>query len=679
MERRIGVFICECGPNIKDSINLDEIERSIQYLDDIVLTRTFNLFCSEEGKKIIKDEIQKNLVTHIVIAGCSPKEHEITFRKVLNESGINPFLLQIANIREQCAWVVRDKGLATKKAKAIISSAIKRLRFHEPLETKEIECNPDVLIVGAGVAGMSAALNIVQKDRKVYLVEKLPYIGGKSVRYEKVFPDLECTSCMLDPLLDKVLHNEHIEILTLSEVCEVLGYYGNFLIKIKKKARFVDKETCIGCGACFEVCPVKVRNEHNEGLDFRKAVYIPCAGALPHIAIIDEEHCLHLQGQDCNLCQNACPFGSINFEEKEQVKELNVGAIVLATGFSTFNPEKAPQYGYGRVEDVYTGLEFERLLNSDGPTEGRILLKNKKTPKRVAIIHCVGSRTKRFHEYCSGICCMNSLKFAYLIKEQLPKTTVTEFYSDLCLPGKKSQDFFNKVAVKNGVNLIHLKSLDSIKVTEKKGGISIQYKDNRGKKKESPFDLVVLSTAIEPNSDAKEVAKIFGISQGKEGFFEEEQIHLSPVSTNTSGIFIAGCARGPKDIQGAVTDGQAVAGNILSLLKPGERLILEPINAEVDEDICSGCKTCVSLCPYKAITHTYTPPFSSPLTKGGQRGVEPLTKGGQGDRRAVAMINELLCRGCGICVASCPSGAIYARHFTDEQIIEEMKGLLADE
>ncbi|MGB9716022.1 MAG: 4Fe-4S binding protein [Thermodesulfovibrionales bacterium] len=674
MERRIGVFICECGPNIKDAIDINEIERFIRSLDNVVLTRTFNLFCSEDGRKIIKEDIKKHHLTHIVIAGCSPKEHEITFRKVLTESGINPFLLQIANIREQCAWVIKDKTLATQKAKAIINSAIRRVRFHEPLEIKEIKCNPDVLVVGAGIAGISSALTLSQKNRKVYLVERLPYIGGKLTKYEKVFPDIECTSCMLDPLLDRVLHNENIELLTLSEVREVLGYYGNFSVKVRSKARFVDEKTCIGCGACSEVCPVNVINEHNEGLDFRKAIYIPYAGALPHIALIDEGHCLHLQGKECSACQDACPFGSINFEDTDQDREFNVGSIVIATGFEMFNPERVIQYGYGRIEDVYTSIEFERLLNSDGPTGGKILLKKGKPPQRIAIIHCVGSRNRKYHEYCSGICCMYSLKFSYQIKEQLPDTSITEFYSDLCLPKKESQKFFNKVAEKKGITFIQLKDLDSIKVVKKKGRIFIQYKDNKGMKRESPFDLVVLSVAIEPNKDAKEVAKIFGISQDENGFFIEEQRHLSPVSTSTGGIFVAGCARSPMDIQSAVADGQASAGNILSRLIPGERLGLEPMVAEVDEDLCSGCKTCISLCPYKAIT--YKTPLISPLTKGGERGVESPTKEGKKKVLPLIKINELLCRGCGLCVASCPSGAIKARHFTDEQIMEEIRGLL---
>jgi len=647
---RIGVYICECGPNIKEAIDVNEIAEFAQGLENVVLTKPFHLLCSEEGKTLIGKDIKEYQLTNIVLAACSPKEHEITFRKVLRNAGLNPFMLQIANIREQCAWVIKDRALATQKAKAMIAAAVKRVAYHEPLETKEIQCHSDVLVVGAGVAGISAALTLAQRNRKVYLVEKLPCIGGKVARYEKVFPSLECASCVLDPLLDEVLHNEHLELIAFSEVEEVLGFYGNFIVKVRKKARFVDSTTCIGCGACSEICPVKVKNEYNEGLDNRKAIYIPYPGALPHVAVIDGEHCLHLQGKECNACQDACPFGSIHYEDTDQIQELEVGAIVLATGFDVFDPKKVSQYGYGKIKNVYTSLEFERLLNSTGPTGGKILFKNGQPPKRIALIHCVGSRTKKYHEYCSGICCMYSLKFSHLIKEQLPDSSITEFYSDFCLPGRESQGFFNKLADTKGVHFVQVKNIDSIELSQKDSTILMKYEDIHGKIKGPSFDLVILSVALEAARDARELAEIFDISQDKDGFFLEEHTNVAPVSTSVGGIFIAGCAHGPKDIQGAVAEGQAAAGRILSKLIPGEKFLLEPIIAEVDEDLCSGCKTCISLCPYKALTYD--------------------------QKKKVVSVHEVLCRGCGICVATCPSAAIKARHFTDRQIVAEIKGLL---
>ena len=650
MAERIGVYVCECGPNIKDAIDLDEVVTFVQGLDHVVLTKAFGLLCAVEGQELIAKDIQENNLTRVVIAACSPKEHEKTFRQCLDKAGLNPFLLQIANIREQCAWVLKDKALATAKAKAIIHAAVRRVIHHEPLEVKEIECQPDCLVVGGGMAGISAALTLAQKNRKVYLVEKLPCLGGKVARYEDVFPNLECASCILDPILDEVLHNEHIDILTWSEVQEVLGFYGNFLVKVKRKARFVDTQTCIGCGACVETCPVKVTNEYNEGLDERKAIYIPYAGALPNVAVIDQEHCLRWQGKACNACEEACPFGAIIYEETDQVRQLRVGAIVLATGFDLFDPARAPQYGYGKIDSVYTSLEFERLINSTGPTEGKIQLQNGQVPQRIALVHCVGSRTSQFHEHCSAVCCMYLLKFAHQMKKKLPGASITGFYSDLCLPGKEAQGFFNRTVRDANIQWMRMKDSASIEVTQEDEKTVIRFTDLQGKSQAVMADMVVLAPAMEGARDAETVAKLFDISQGKGGFFAEESPTLAPVSTAMEGIFIAGCAQGPKDIQSSVVQGQAAAGRILSRLVPGEKLALEPVTADVDKDLCCGCNLCVGLCPYKAITY------------------DKVKKN--------VSINKVLCRGCGVCAAACPSGAIQASHFTDRELCEEIRGLV---
>lgn len=650
MAERIGVYVCECGPNIKEAMYFDEVVKFAQGLKNVVLVKPFKLLCSEEGRELIKEDIKEHNLTRVVIAACSPKEHELTFEKVLKSAGLNPFFLQIANIREQCAWVIKDKSLATEKAKAMLRGAVERVIYHEPLEIKEIEASPDALVVGAGITGISAALALAQKNRKVYLVEKLPCIGGKVACYEDVFPNLECAPCMLEPKLDEILHSEHIELLTFSEVQEVLGFYGNFVVKVKKYARFVDMKGCIGCGACFEVCPVKVKNEYNEGVDERKAIYIPYAGALPNVAVIDKEHCLRFQQKECNACQQACPFGAINYEDTDEVEELKVGAVVLATGFGLFEPTRAPQYGYGKIENVYTSLEFERLLSSTGPTAGKILLKDGQSPKRIAFIHCVGSRTPKFNEYCSGVCCLYSLKFAHLSKQRLPAVSITHLYSDFCLPGKESQGLFNKVSQEEEVEFLHMKHPDSIEIVEKRGEILIKYTDVHGKSQNVTSDMVVLATAIEGAKDAQNLTEIFDISQGKGRFFVEEHTKIAPVSTTTEGIFIAGCAQAPLDIQSSVAQGKAAAGMILSRLIPGEKLTLEAKIAVVDEDFCSGCKTCNTLCSYNAITYD--------------------------EEKKQSIVNEVLCRGCGVCVAACPSGAIKARHFTDQQILVEIKALL---
>ncbi|MEE9566027.1 MAG: CoB--CoM heterodisulfide reductase iron-sulfur subunit A family protein [Desulfobacteria bacterium] len=652
MAERIGVYICECGPNIKDAMDIDEVVKFAQGLENVVLAKPFGLLCSEEGKAVISSEIKRQNLTRVVFAACSPKEHEITFKGILRNAGLNPFLLQVANIREHCAWVIKDKSLATDKAKAMIKAAVLRVVHHEPLETKEIECRPDVLVVGAGMAGISAALTLAQRNREVYLVEKLPCIGGKVALYEDVFPTLECASCVLDPVADEILHHEQIKILTYSEVEEVLGFYGNFVVKVNKRARFVDAATCIGCEACFDVCPVKVRNEYNEGLDERRAIYIPYAGALPNVAVIDKEHCLRWQGEACTACQEACAFGCINYEETDQVEELKVGAIVLATGFDIFDPRHAPQYGYGKIENVFTSLEFERLVNPTGPTEGKIELKNGQTPEKIALVHCVGSRTSNFNEHCSGVCCMYLLKFAHQAARKLPGVSITQLYSDLCLPGKESQRFFGRVSGENGPEFLHMKEPDSIEIAEEDGKILIEYVDVHGRSDTVTSDMVVLAPAIEGARDARGLAHVFDISQGEGGFFVEENPSIAPVSTVRDGVFIAGCAQGPKDIQSSVADGQAAAGRILSRLIPGEKLVLEAITAEVDTSLCSGCKICIALCPYKAITY------------------DEIGKH--------VTINEIICRGCGVCPAGCPSGAIKANHFTDAQISAEIRALAGE-
>ncbi|MFH1654188.1 MAG: 4Fe-4S dicluster domain-containing protein, partial [Pseudomonadota bacterium] len=358
MGERVGVFLCECGPNIKDRIELDELLQFVQKLEHVVFVKRINLVCSLDGQKLVSEEIKNNSLTRVVIAACSPKEHELTFHKILKDAGLNPFLLQIANIREQCAWVISDKGEALTKAKSVVKAAVARVVLHEPLEIKEIDICPEVLVVGAGVAGMKSALTLAQKNRKVYLVERSPCIGGKVARFENLFPNMECASCMLDPVMDDVLHNKSIDLYTYSEVTELLGSYGNFVARINKKARYVDTSTCIGCGQCIEICPVKVKNEFNESLDERRAIYIPYPGSLPNVAVIDKENCLHLNGKECAKCVSACPFGCINLDDKDEEIEIKVGAVVLATGFDLFDSGKAQKYGHGKIENIFDSMEF---------------------------------------------------------------------------------------------------------------------------------------------------------------------------------------------------------------------------------------------------------------------------------------------------------------------------------
>ena len=416
----------------------------------------------------------------------------------------------------------------------------------------------DVLVIGAGIAGIEASLMLSTSDRKVHLIEKTSYTGGTVIKFEEVFSNMECSTCMVAPIQQDLLQDKNINLLTLAEVEKVEGSFGNFTVKIRKKARYVDLQNCIGCDACFEPCPVSLKNEFEERLGERKAIYVPCAGAIPNVPMIDTEHCLRFKGKDCQACQEACMFEAIDFNQKDEQLELKVGAIIVATGFNTFDPKQSPEYGYGKLDDVYTAFEFERLYASNGPTDGKILLKNGGIPKSAAIIHCVGRDKKG---YCSSVCCMYSLKFNHYLKSKIPEIKISEFYTDLCIPGKSHQKFYEKMK-ETGTDMIRA---GEIEVTKQGKGMAIKHNNGNGKKSSLPVDMVILSPAIEPNDDASKLAKILDISLDEYGFFKEENQDVSSVITSNPGVFIAGCVQGPKNIQDSVSQASAAVGKILSL------------------------------------------------------------------------------------------------------------------
>jgi heterodisulfide reductase subunit A len=643
MDVRIGVYVCKCGPNIGDVVDVDAIVSDVKSMEGVVTAKSHNLLCAEDGQEFLKEEIKKEQLSRVVIAACTPKQYEHLFMRVCEEAGLNPYLLAMTNIREQCAWVTPDPAAATEKAKSFCIAAIKRVSLQEAIENREIEIQPDVLVVGGGIAGLEACLSLAaQKGRQVYLVEKSPCIGGITVRFEEVCPTMECAPCMLAPELQEVLQKENIETFTYSEVGEVLGSLGNFTVKLRKKARYIDEEACIGCDACFEPCPIEVPNEFDEGLSQRKAIYLPFAGALPNVPVIDKDNCLRLKGEECNACEDSCPFGAINFSDEDKIIEKKVGAIILAVGSTLFDPKALPQYGYGKFDNVLTGLQLERLNASSGPTGGRILLKNGKEPESIAFIHCVGRKEKG---YCSGICCMYSLALAHFMKEKLPDVKIYGFYSDLCLPKKEHQEMYEE-AVNKGVEFIRIDESTSVATDGEK--LLVEFETD-GKKKVA-VDMVVLAPAVEPNKDTEKLAELLDIPRDSYGFFSGEHILIKPFSTTREGVFVAGSCQGPKDISESVAQGSAAAGKVLSRLIPGEKLELEAKVAEIDEDLCSGCNTCISLCPYSAIAHD--------------------------EDKEVSVVDDRLCRGCGTCAAACPTGACRARHFTADQIVSEIVGVV---
>jgi len=650
---RIGVYVCHCGINIADKVNVDELVRFAAGLPYVTVAREYKFMCSDPGQEIIRQDLKDGLVDRVVVAACTPLMHEATFRRVTEEGGSNPFLFQQANIREHVSWVSADGDLATNKAKALVAGAVRRLALHEPLERKYVPIRDQALVVGGGIAGIQAALVLAEAGRKVYLVEREPSIGGHMAMFDKTFPTLDCAACILTPKMVQVGQHPNIELLAYSEVEDVSGYVGNFKVRVRKKARYVDEDLCNGCGVCIEKCPWKnVPSEFDQGLGTRPVVYMPFPQAVPRLPVIDRDHCVYfLKGGKCKACQKFCPRDAIDFDQEDQILDLEVGTVVLATGYKPFDARRIPLYGYGRLPNVVTSLELERMLNAAGPTGGRVLLTDGRPPRRVAIVHCVGSRNKNYNAYCSTVCCMYSLKFAHLVHERTG-AEVYNFYIDMRAAGKGYEDFYHRL-MEEGTHFIRgrvAEVSDSPQVPEEEGRLIVQAEDTlTSVVRRIPVDMVVLSVAMEPQADADEVRRQFGVSCSKDGFFLEKHPKLAPVSTLTDGVFLAGACQGPKDIPASVAQGQGAAAEALALIDKG-RMELEPNTAYIVDEACSGCRVCIGLCPYNALAFD--------------------------EERKVMMLNEPLCKGCGVCVAACPSGALHQHLFEDEQVLAEIEGVL---
>ena len=650
-EPRIGVYVCHCGSNIAGTVDVKELTEFARGLDSVTVARDYVFMCSDPGQEIIRNDIRDLGLNRVVVAACSPTMHELTFRRVCQEAGINPYLLEIANIREQCSWVTEDKQMATDKAKALLSAAVKRVYYHQPLEIRKVPFNANTLIVGGGITGIGAALEIANSGHKVYLVERGPSIGGHMIQLDKTFPTLDCSACILTPKMTQVGSHPYIELMSYSEVEEVSGYIGNFKVKIKKRARYVDATRCNGCGLCQEKCPLKVDSEFEAGMGKRKAIYAPFPQAVPNIPVIDTEHCTYFLKGKCRLCEEVCEVNAIDFEQEDEVVEVDVGAIMLATGFSVFDPTPIYQYGYKRLDNVITSLEFERLVNSAGPTAGNIVLKDGSVPQSIAIVHCVGSRDKNYHEYCSRVCCMYALKYAHLIKEKTD-AEVYQYYIDMRCFGKGYEEFYERISGE-GVNFIRGKVgevTDRAISEEEKGKLVVVAEDTLlGSMIRVPVDMVILCVAMEPQPDMEAIARLFNISRSADGFLLEKHPKLDPVATTTDGVLIAGCCQGPKDIPDTVAQASAAAARVLAMISKGE-VEIEAAVATIDENLCSGCKICSLICPYSASSFD--------------------------EEKKVCRVNEALCKGCGACVSGCMSHAIDLRHFTNEQILAQIDGVL---
>jgi len=665
MERRIGVYICHCGSNIAGIVDCEKVTEFARKLDSVVVARDYKYMCSDPGQNLIKDDIKEHGLNRVVVASCSPRMHEPTFRRACQDAGLNQYLFEMANIREHCSWVHTDKQMATEKAKALVSAAVRRVYYQEPLETKEVPVNPNVLVVGGGVAGIQAALEVADSEHQVYLVEKDPSIGGHMAMFDKTFPTLDCAACILTPKMTTVGQHPYIQLMTYSEVEDVSGYVGNFKVKIRKKAKYVDEEKCTGCGQCQELCPISVPSEFDCGLGKRKAIYIPFPYAVPNKAVIDPVKCSHLkglaEGKDvCRICEKGiekkglpgCEADAIDFKQKDEIVEVEVGNIIVATGFQQFDPSVIYQYGYGRYDNILTGLEFERMSNASGPTNGEVLLADGRKPESIAILHCVGSRDENYHKYCSRVCCMYSLKYSHLLKEKIPEAAVYQLYIDMRCAGSGYEEFYERLQ-EEGVNFVRGRAGEITNIAERpeeEGRLIVICEDTLVRRKRRiPVDMVIMSCALEPRADADQIAKTFSLSRKADGFFLEKHPKLDPVATMTDGVFVVGCCQSPKDIPDTVAQASAAASRALAMISKG-KVEIEAATAVVDEELCAGCKICVDLCPYAAISFD--------------------------EEKKVSRINEAVCKGCGVCVAACPSGAITGRHFTSEQIMAEIEGVL---
>lgn len=654
---KIGVYVCHCGINIAKTVSVDSVTEFASGLPNVVVARNYSYMCSDPGQLLIREDIKNLGLNRIVVASCSPRMHEPTFRKALAEAGLNPYYLEMANIREQCSWVHENVEEATAKAKKLVAAAVAKARYLEPLEEKEVEVEPATLIIGGGIAGIQAALDIANAGFKVYLVEKTPSIGGNMARLDKTFPTLDCSACILTPKMVDVAGHPNIELMTYSQVEEITGYVGNFSVKVRKKARYVDFDKCTGCGICAQECRLagRIPSEFDVGMGKRAAIYLPFPQAVPAKYTIDPERCLFLTRGKCGKspkCVDACTAGAINFEQKDQLVEFKVGSIIVATGYDIFDPAKKPEYGYNDYPNVLTALELERLVSASGPTGGKIVLgegEDAFIPKEIAFIQCVGSRDKSVgNEYCSRVCCMYTAKLAHLVKEKIPEANVRVYYMDVRAFGKGFEEFYDRVR-REGIRYIRGNPSEVFKRGDK---LVVKAEDTlTATPLEDEVDLVVLSVGLEPRKDAREIIDLLRLSQSADRFYLEAHPKLAPVDTATDGVFLAGCAQGPKDIPDTVAQAKGAASSALILLSRGKVKVEAQISF-VNENTCRGCAYCVEICPYSAI--------------------EMVTVNRMGYQVQVARVNEALCKGCGACVAGCFSGSIQQKSFMDRQILPQL-------
>ena len=661
--QRIGVFVCWCGSNIAATVDVQKVSELLRNEPGVVISENYQYMCSQAGQDMIKNAIHEHGLTGIVICSCSPRMHEATFRKTAAAAGINPYMVEIANVREQCSWVHKDIADATEKAVILGRAAIAKVNLNATLVPGETPVTKRALVIGGGIAGIQTALDIADAGFEVDIVETKPTIGGKMAQLDKTFPTLDCAACILTPKMVDAGQNERIRIFSYSEVCEVHGFVGNFSVKIKKRARYVDETKCTGCGLCTEKCPQKgIPNEFNLGMDTRRAIYIPFAQAVPKVATIDPMHCNMLKNGKCGVCAKLCSVGAIDYKQQDEFIEERYGAIVAATGFNPIPMDKFDEFAYSQSKDVVTSLELERLMNAAGPTGGTLLRPSDgKHPHTIVFVQCVGSRCSadagKGKEYCSKICCMYTAKHAMLIREKYPDTEVFVFYIDVRTPGKLFDEFYRRAVEEYGVH--YIKGMVG-KVSPEGDKLMVQASDLiENKQLHIAADMVVLAAAIEPDKSARPLATMLTASMDTNDFFTEAHPKLRPVESPTAGIFLSGACQGPKDIPETVAQAGAAASKVIGLLSK-DKLVGNPCVAHSDENMCTGCSLCERVCPYGAITYI-DKEFKMP-----DRTVQ---------KRRIALVNDAVCQGCGACTVACPSGAMDLLGFSVQQIMAEVDAI----
>jgi heterodisulfide reductase subunit A len=642
VKHKIGVFLCCCGGNISDTVDIKLMEDKLIENEDVQVVKHYQNLCSMEGGKIIKEQIIREDLDRIVIAACSKVTHGETFQKYIEP--LNPYLFEMPNIREQCSWVTDDDYQSTRKALSLVNSGIESVKYSEPLDLILGKVRRSVLVVGAGISGITVALSLAKQGIKTTLVEEKPTVGGAMVQVGKVFSPAklteDCAMCLLNPLVNEAVQNKNIDILVNTTVERSEKRSGNFNVMLKKKPVYVDVNKCTACGNCADVCPVDAPDIWNEGLIMRKAIYKPFPQAVPNKYSLDEEYCIK-----CGKCETVCNTDAINLNAIDDRISLNVGAIVIATGHKRFDLSKRPEYGHHRYPDVLSQMQLARIMGVNGPTNGKLLTPSTgKVPRRVVMIQCVGSRDDKpdGHKYCSKICCMVAIKNANLIKRHYPNIEVIICYTDIRTPGMYEK--YYKYGQQQGIQLIRGRPGE---VTKKDGHMVVRIEDTlTSERKEIDTDLVVLAAALEPSSGTKRLAETLNVSLTEDNFVKEKHPKIKPVETDVQGIFVCGTAQGPKDITDSVIQANAAAAKVSELMNSG--IEVEPFIAKADMKKCTLCQDCIKNCIFNAITLENHEIYVDPLS----------------------------CTGCGACLVSCKEEAISIRGQSDQKLEAAIEGAI---